>query len=37
MRDDLMDIEMYELETFGPHRIAVLPLGLKVKTTKTTR
>ena len=37
MRDDLMDIEMHELETFGPSRIAVLPIGLKVKTTKTTR
>jgi len=37
MRDDLMDMEIYELETFGPSRIAVLPLGFKVKTTKTTR
>jgi hypothetical protein len=37
MRDDLMDIDMYELETFGPSRIRVLPIGLKVKTTKTTR
>jgi hypothetical protein len=37
MRDDLMDIEMCELETFGPGRVRVLPLGLKVKTTKTTR
>ena len=37
MRDDLMDIEIYELETFGPRRILVLPLGFKSKTTKTTR
>ena len=37
MRDDLMDIEMYELETFGPRRVDILPLGLKIKTTKTTR
>jgi hypothetical protein len=37
MRDDLMDIDIHELETFGPSRIAVLPIGLKVKTTKTTR
>jgi hypothetical protein len=37
MRDDMMDIEMIELETFGPRRILVLPLGLKTKTTKTTR
>ena len=38
MREDMMDIEMIELETFGPRRIPVLPLGLKTtKTTKTTR
>ena len=37
MREDMMDIEMIELETFVPGRIRVLPIGLKVKTTKTTR
>lgn len=37
MREDMMDIDMMELEDFGPRRIAVLPLGLKTKTTKTTR
>ena len=38
MREDMMDIEMIELETFGPRRIPMLPLGLKTtKTTKTTR
>jgi len=37
MRDDLMDIEIHELGTFPPRLIAVLPFGLKVKTTKTTR
>jgi hypothetical protein len=37
MREDMMDIEMIELETFVPDRIRVLPIGLKVKTTKTTR
>ena len=28
MREDMMDIEMIELETFGPRRIPMLPLGL---------
>jgi hypothetical protein len=37
MREDMMDIEIIELEAFGPRRIPMLPLGLKVKTTKTTR
>ena len=37
MREDMMDIEIVELETFVPGRIRVLPIGLKVKTTKTTR
>ena len=37
MREDMMDIEMIELETVGPRRIPMLPLGLKTKTTKTTR
>ena len=36
MRDDLMDIDMLELETFGPRRIFD-PFNLKTKTTKTTR
>ena len=36
MREDMMDIEMIELETFVPGRILV-PLSLKAKTTKTTR
>jgi hypothetical protein len=34
LRDDFMDIEMIELETFGPGRIFV-PIKLKTKTTKT--
>jgi len=37
MREDMMDIEIIELEAFGPRRVPVLPLGLKTKTTKTTR
>lgn len=37
MREDMMDIEMIELETFVPRRILMLPLGFKTKTTKTTR
>jgi hypothetical protein len=37
MREDMMDIEMIELETLGPRRVPMLPLGLKTKTTKTTR
>lgn len=37
MREDMMDIEMIELETFGPWRVAMLLIGLKTKTTKTTR
>ena len=38
MREDMIDIEMIELETFGPRRIPVFPLGLKTtKTTKTPR
>ena len=36
MREDMMDIEMIELETFVPGRIFV-PFSLKAKTTKTTR
>jgi hypothetical protein len=36
MRDDMMDIEMLELETFVPGRIS-LPFSLEAKTTKTTR
>jgi len=35
MRDDLMDIEIYDMD-LGPRRIFV-PFGLKAKTTKTTR
>ena len=35
LRDDFMDIEMIELETFGPGRILLLPIKLKTKTTKT--
>jgi hypothetical protein len=34
MREDEMDIEMVELDTFLPHRVLV-PLRLKTKTTKT--
>lgn len=34
MRDDMMDVEIYELDTFVPARILV-PLRLKTKTTKT--
>lgn len=37
MREDMMDIEFCDLETFGPQRIPMLPIGLKTKTTKTTR
>ena len=37
MREDMMDIEIIELEAFGPRRVPMLPLGLKTKTTKTTR
>jgi hypothetical protein len=37
MREDMMDIEMMVLEDLGPRPIPVLPLGLKTKTTKTTR
>ncbi len=36
MRNDMMDIEIYELETFVPGRIS-LPFSLKAKTAKTTR
>jgi hypothetical protein len=36
MREDMMDIEMIELETFVPGRI-FMPFSLKAKTTKTTR
>jgi hypothetical protein len=35
LRDDFMDIEMTELETFVPGRIFVLPIKLKTKTPKT--
>ena len=37
MRDDLMDIELFELGLYAPTRIFVRPIDLKVKTTKTTR
>jgi hypothetical protein len=37
MREDVMDIDWYELDTFGPARITVVPLTrLKTKTTKTS-
>ncbi len=36
MREDLMDIEFCEVETFVPGRVSV-PFSLKAKTTKTTR
>jgi hypothetical protein len=36
MREDMMDVEMIELETFVPCRIFD-PFKLKAKTTKTTR
>ncbi len=36
MREDMMDIEMHDLDTFAPGRIFV-PFTLKAKTTKTTR
>ena len=36
MREDMMDIEMIELETFVPGRI-FMPFSLKTKTTETTR
>ena len=35
LREDAFDIEMIELETFGPARIFVAPLRFKTKTTKT--
>ena len=34
LREDMMDIELIELETFVPGRI-VVPFKLKTKTTKT--
>ncbi len=37
MREDIIDIDIIQLEAYGPRRIPKLPLGLKVKTTKTTR
>jgi hypothetical protein len=36
MRDDLMDIDFHDLDTFVPGRVFV-PLTLRAKTTKTTR
>src|SRR5690606_31185742 len=36
MRDDLMDIEIRDLDSFAPGRIFV-PFSLKAKTAKTTR
>lgn len=37
MREDMMDIEMIELETFVPRRIMLDLFKLQAKTTKTTR
>ena len=37
MRDDFVDIEVIDLGLYMPGRIFPAPVGLKVKTTKTTR